>query len=401
MIDATQSLEAAARGVWDVIVVGAGPAGAILAQQLAPRGLRVLLMDKAQFPRGKVCGGCMNARTLAGLELAELGGLAASLGAEPLEGIEILHGTRRARLELKGAVALSREALDAGLVRAAIGAGAEFIGNVNISISADGAEGEWRVLKARDQATGEEAMLRGRLVIAADGVGSPLTARVLGSRPIVAKGARVGAGVTVIEGDAPYARGTITMACGAGGYVGIVRAEAGRVIAAAALDPAWIARCGGLGEAARGIAEACGVPWSAGLAAALWRGTAALTSRPVRLGAERLLAAGDAAGYVEPFTGEGMAWGIAGALALAPIAARAAQRWDGGCIAEWERAHTRLVRRRQWVCRAAKELLRHPQLLDAALWSAAHAPGLFAPMVHYSQRAGLGLGRFERAGEMR
>ena len=40
----------------DVIVVGAGPAGSTTARYLATRGLNVSLLDKAAFPRDKVCG---------------------------------------------------------------------------------------------------------------------------------------------------------------------------------------------------------------------------------------------------------------------------------------------------------------------------------------------------------
>ncbi len=45
---------------WDVIVVGAGLAGSLAARQLALAGARVLLLDRATFPRWKVCGCCFN-----------------------------------------------------------------------------------------------------------------------------------------------------------------------------------------------------------------------------------------------------------------------------------------------------------------------------------------------------
>ena len=51
----------------DVTVVGAGPAGALAALVLARRGLRVRLVDRARFPRPKLCGDTLNPGALASL----------------------------------------------------------------------------------------------------------------------------------------------------------------------------------------------------------------------------------------------------------------------------------------------------------------------------------------------
>src|SRR5579884_1979732 len=48
---------------YDVVVVGAGPAGSTAARECAQRGLSVLLLDRAEFPRDKPCGGGVNVRT--------------------------------------------------------------------------------------------------------------------------------------------------------------------------------------------------------------------------------------------------------------------------------------------------------------------------------------------------
>ncbi|MDH4265631.1 MAG: geranylgeranyl reductase family protein [Deltaproteobacteria bacterium] len=48
----------------EVLIVGAGPAGSTLAYELARLGIGVLLLDKANFPRGKTCAGGINVRTL-------------------------------------------------------------------------------------------------------------------------------------------------------------------------------------------------------------------------------------------------------------------------------------------------------------------------------------------------
>ncbi|HEY7446249.1 MAG TPA: FAD-dependent monooxygenase, partial [Vicinamibacterales bacterium] len=51
--------------MWDVLIAGAGPAGSIAATLLARAGARVLLLDRARFPRDKLCGDSLNPGTLA------------------------------------------------------------------------------------------------------------------------------------------------------------------------------------------------------------------------------------------------------------------------------------------------------------------------------------------------
>ena len=49
---------------YDVAVVGAGPSGSTAAYHVAKSGARVLLLDKAKYPRVKPCGGGVTARCL-------------------------------------------------------------------------------------------------------------------------------------------------------------------------------------------------------------------------------------------------------------------------------------------------------------------------------------------------
>ena len=91
-----------------------------------------------------------------------------------------------------------------------------------------------------------------------------------------------------------------------------------------------------------------------------WHGTPPLTSRPNRVAAERLFVIGDASGYVEPFSGEGMATAMETALAVTPLAVEAAYRWQPSLVAEWTAIEQRLIVDQQATCRQLAWILRKP-----------------------------------------
>ena len=116
--------EEAARQPWDVIVLGAGPAGSLAARQLARGKLRVLLVDKVGFPRSKVCGCCLNQAALTTLADVGLRELPVRAGAQPYNAFDLSVMGRRVRLQLPGGLALSRARLDAALATEAVALGA-------------------------------------------------------------------------------------------------------------------------------------------------------------------------------------------------------------------------------------------------------------------------------------
>jgi menaquinone-9 beta-reductase len=384
-IAATTSLREAARCTWDAVVVGAGPAGSMAARELARRGLTVLLVDRASFPRWKVCGCCLNAHALATLQAAGLGELVPRSGAVPLRRICLAAAGREARLSLSGGVSLSRETFDAALVKAALQAGAAFLPQTQASLSPFAASSETRRIELSTVGGGVRTAehLAARIVLVADGLGGKLIARAGVSDVTAAPGGRIGAGVVAAEGPAFYSPGTIYMACGRNGYLGLVRLEDGRLDLAAALEPAWVRDCGGPGCAAAELLAEVGWSEVPRLAELGWRGTPALTRRARRLAAERLFLLGDAAGYIEPFTGEGMAWALASAKALAPLVARAVQRWHPLLAWEWGAAYRELIGRRHFVCRFISGVLRAPRLTRTLIHLLAYAPALATPVVRY------------------
>lgn len=358
---------------YDVAVVGAGPAGAVVAGLLARRGRSVLLVDRSEFPRPKVCGCCLNRRALAALADAGLGDVPERLGAVPTERILLASGRRSCGLPLDG-VSVSRSAFDHALAEAAIVRGAVFRPGWVATLGPEEADKRTLILrKGRD-----EDRIDAGLVIAADGLGGQLA----GGPAPVEEGSRIGAGVVL---DAPpfYAPGTIYMTCGPGGYAGLVRLEDGRLDVACALDREATRRHGGPAPVTAALLRHAGWPVPPALLDAPWRGTPPLTRRARRVAAHRLLVVGDAAGYVEPFTGEGMAWAISSALALAPIAARP---WDDRLPMVWARRHRLVTTQRQFVCRALAAVLRRPWLTGGLVAMLQLCPALAWPVLRSLDR---------------
>ena len=268
----------------DVAIVGAGPAGSTAAYRLAQAGARVLLVDKATFPRDKPCGGGVTGRAARLLPFS----------IEPV--VEHVVDRLRCRLHYRGrgferraraplAYMTQRRRLDHFLAQQAARAGAEVREGVKV---ADVRENGLTV-------DGEE--IAARIVIGADGCNGT-SARALGLADDVTHGVALEANVPY---DDRFARAMV-LEIGAvrGGYgwifpkgdhlnVGVggnheeaptLRVELERMCEAYELDP-------------RSATDTRGYRLPLRRAhSSLARGTAAVI--------------GDAAGLVDPFSGDGM-----------------------------------------------------------------------------------------------
>src|SRR5690348_1080650 len=361
---------------WDVVVVGAGIAGAISALHLARVGLRVLLVEKSAWPRAKACGGCLNApalRALAGcgIELHE---------GNACTGMQLHCLGRVAHLPLQPGLAISRTRLDAILVGHAVDAGTCFVPGTRATLGESTRHGRCVVLRNPLACRTVEA----RMVLDCGG----LATRLLPDPDWrIAPRARIGVAATLLDDPTGYRPGIIHMACTAQGYVGLARAGNGVANLAAALDPAWCHDTGGPAAAVAEVLRAEGLPAIQNLHRVDWRGTPRLTRARRRLGAERrVLILGDAAGYVEPFTGERKAWAVAEAAAVAPFVRDGVACWTDGLAERWSARHRRMLRSRQRMCGWISGLLRHPSLLAAMLPMLDRAPALAVPLTAWLNR---------------
>ncbi len=108
--------------LYDVIIAGAGPAGSTCARICAKAGLRTLLLERDTFPRPKPCGGALSERGLSHLGLS----LPSGLIERECFGVRVHYGkhTVEVRKDLRIAVMVSREKFDQYLARQAVDAGA-------------------------------------------------------------------------------------------------------------------------------------------------------------------------------------------------------------------------------------------------------------------------------------
>lgn len=363
----------------DVLVIGAGPAGSFLATLLARRGLAVCLVDRARFPRWTVCGACLSGLGVAQLREEGMESVLDDAGALPLGRLEIRGWGRRARFPLLGGRVLSRAALDLNLMEAARSAGARGRTETLARL------GRWTGAAREVELVGpggRAELCHARVVVAATGLHSLPRLPGAGAEPGLEHdpGSHVGVGAVVTGWDDGPLAGTVRMSVGDGGYVGQVLQEDGSWVVAGALAPAWLRKRGGPGPAVTELLASTGVGTSWHVREG-WRGTPSLTRRRPRRAEAGVFYLGDAAGYVEPFTGEGMGWALRGARELAGLVEEAVSGWSRELEALWDRRYLARVGALQRLCRGVAWLGRRPDLARGAIALLSWAPRLALPAV--------------------
>jgi flavin-dependent dehydrogenase len=366
--------------IWDALVAGAGPAGTAAAIALAGCGASVLLAERAALPRRKVCGACLGPAALASLDRLGAHEVAARARAVPLAAMVLRSQGKAAQLRLVGWGAFSRAALDEQLIHVAARAGVTVWTESRVALGPAGPTAR----TARVARGGSETAIEARVVIDATGLGRGLAED---GRPTTHADphARVGVGVELDAPDYPVPAGELHMAVGRPGYVGLVRVESGRLNVAAAVDPSGL-RGSTPDDLIAGILSDAGLPPLPPTGADGWRGTPQLT-RSGDAGGDRLLRVGDAAGYVEPFTGEGIGWALSDGLAAADCARVALEGRPADALSQWRRYRTTRGASAERLCRGLARGLRRPRLVGLAVTALGALPDLAAPLVRRVARS--------------
>ncbi len=350
---------------WDAVVVGAGPAGSAAATVLARLGRSVLLLEKDVFPRHKVCGEFLSADALPSLELLGARESVEEATEERMtRGTLHLSGGTAVSFELPAtALGISRFRLDDLLARRAREAGADvrFAARV-LGATLDGPDG-FRVRFVHEQA---EKEVLARAVVGAWGRWDALD-RTL-DRGFLGRRSRYFGWSRDFHAEPGRLEGEVRLYLFPGGYCGLSRVEGGTInLAGVVSDRAWKRAGGG---------------WS-GVVEAARRGNAALDSElaamtpgpigflgtgPVYFTAKPpsenfILMAGDAAGVIDPFSGEGQAAALAGGILAAETAERRLSGELSGeaCARAYEAAwRRRFARRFAWSALFRRLILHRP-----------------------------------------
>jgi len=359
--------------LWDLAIVGAGPAGtaAALGALRARPDLAVLLLDRADFPRDKACGDGIAPHVM---------DLLAGVGVTGLMDDQVPVGTLR--LE-RGAVTVSRdmaraawvvprEVFDARLVEAAVEAGAVL------------RRRRVREIEVRDDHVVLDGALRARVVVGADGAHSVVREAV---------GLGDGRRALALRGYAPTPegrRGEQVIVFGTSrqpSYAwsfdrgdGLANVGYGEVLTADREPPTRRLLLDRLEELLPGATrDGTG-----------WRGHhLPLSSHRWPHPGGRVLLAGDAAGLINPLTGEGIYYAVATGL----LAGRTAAEVRHGPGASYRREVRALLGRHLQHTALAARLATTGTVLEAGMRAAAREQRVFADLVEL----GLGRGRITPA----
>jgi len=364
-----------------VVIVGAGPAGSSAATFLAQRGARVTLLERAHFPRDKVCGDGCTPRTVWMLERLGLGALPHAPEAAIIDSAYVTAPSGQAmdtpipaHIYSGRACVIPRRVLDERLVQRATQAGA----SLREGVVVEGLERDARGVTVRGR--GGEA-LRADVVLGCDG--APSVVRKLLGAPRFPETEEAVAVRTYYEDvtlSRPTAFGLFWEAALLPAYGWIFPLPGGRANVGLGMRADTLAASGKKLPAL--LEQFCATPRvAAELAGA--RRVGGIKGHHIPYGSfaqeatfERVLLLGDAAGFVNPLTGEGIEFALESGAFAAEALEEAAEAGDfsrrglAGYARRWEPR----FRTAFHVNRRLMRVFEHPRLVNRLFRAALRSP---------------------------
>ena len=347
----------------DVLVVGGGPAGSSCAIALAREGANVMLVDAQARGRDKCCGHCLSGRAWKIVSELGLRELVESVSTGATAQVAWRSGAQGFEMNLPAFGAITpRVELDKKLLDEAERIGVRVV---------QPATAKWLdAQKFAVRLAEHTCVVDAKLVIAADGLGSGI-ARARGWNP-TSPGRKYGFAGSwrAPNALANWSGERIEMRVVRGGYLGMVAESHEQIHVAGLIDRN--SKLGRPDELLNEVARS----WPL-LAAALqegrpsrWNAAGPLPWKPTRIADESTALVGDAAGYAEPFSGEGMRWAFESAYGLtrawrqhggwSAAAAQTYSKWHSDHIASRQQKTLRMAwfleqpTRAYVICKAAR-----------------------------------------------
>jgi len=361
---------------FDVLIIGAGPAGASAAIALARKGYEVALVDKQPFPREKLCGDFVNPinwpvfENLSVVErvLAQPHGEVSGFRITSYSGAAAETSFTSATQQRTIGLGLRRAHLDLVLVERA----AELGVSIRLGCRVEGlikTEREWRV------ALGTEEILRAKLIIGADGRNSWVAQQLGMNSGASTHGRSIGFQTRLRSPDA--AQGKIEIHLFPGGYAGLVALGDGTVSLGLAIDISKLPR----ERTAEFLLTEC-LPQNPHLKTILQKSERVAELRsayPVYFSSRRCYTdgavfAGDAARVSEPISGEGVFFALQSGLLAADTLDHALR--SGEVSADYLQCYEQ----------ACAHAFRPRLILNSLLRFAIYRPALLTPLIRLAEK---------------
>jgi len=348
--------------MFDVAIVGGGPAGSSCAAFCAAAGLRTAIFEREKFPREKVCGDCINPACWPILRRLQVSERMRDRPHGKLARVDFI-GINGYRISVSlptdenAEIAIKRSLFDNLLLERARELGSTIFESTTVTAltSPDPRNEHWRI------SVGDQ-VIKSRTLVAADGRNSTV-ARLCGMLPRTAK-ERVALQTHL---PLPHDFGDrVVLEFRPEGYSGQAPVGDGQLNVCLVSVPKQIASLRAWAEHRFGISPDHS-----------WRTITPLTREPISPAQPSLFLLGDAARVVEPFTGEGIYYALAsGELAAKAIALQGEGGNAGDVAIAYSAAHAQLYRGRLWINRLARAAVLSPRFASAFLQVARFQPAL-------------------------